>query len=80
MRVAEAVTATRSTSLWIMFGLVVAVYVFVFGSFLVILLKMRSRWRQADRTGGPEAPKETPETDTPETDTPYGPRSAGSRP
>ncbi|WP_433454415.1 cytochrome ubiquinol oxidase subunit I [Streptomyces sp. CA-142005] len=80
MRVAEAVTATRSSSLWIMFGLVVVVYVFVFGSFLAVLLKMRSRWRLADRTGGPRPPKEIPEPDTPETDTPYGPRSAGSRP
>ncbi|MER6307206.1 cytochrome ubiquinol oxidase subunit I [Streptomyces sp. NPDC001657] len=75
MRVAEAVTATRSTSLWIMFALVVVVYVFVFGSLLLILLKMRSRWRLADGTGGPQPPAETPETDTP-----YGPRSLGSRP
>ncbi|MBL1106895.1 cytochrome ubiquinol oxidase subunit I [Streptomyces sp. 5-8] len=79
MRVAEAVTATRSTSLWIMFALVVVVYVFVFGSLLVVLLKMRTRWRLADRQGGPLPPKETPEPDTPETDTPYGPRSTGSR-
>ncbi|GAB7034871.1 cytochrome ubiquinol oxidase subunit I [Streptomyces sp. NPDC021749] len=82
MRVAEAVTATRSTSLWIMFGLVVAVYVVVFGSFLAVLLKMRARWRLADATGERPPPAEGPGTDaeTPETDTPYGPRSAGSRP
>ncbi|MGV9341417.1 cytochrome ubiquinol oxidase subunit I [Streptomyces sp. NPDC003688] len=67
MRVAEAVTSTRSTSLWIMFGVVVAVYVLVFGSLLVVLLKMRARWRTADENGGPQAP---------ETDTPYGPRPA----
>lgn len=67
MRVAEAVTSTRSTSLWIMFGLVVVVYVFIFASFLVVLLRMRSRWRLADEAGAP--------ADTPETDTPYGPRS-----
>ncbi|MFG2956422.1 cytochrome ubiquinol oxidase subunit I [Streptomyces sp. NPDC048291] len=79
MRVAEAVTATRSASLWIMFALVVVVYVFVFGSFLVVLLKMRTRWRIADRTGGPRPPEETPETEPPETDTPYGPRATGSR-
>ncbi|MFJ8490087.1 cytochrome ubiquinol oxidase subunit I [Streptomyces sp. NPDC094038] len=79
MRVAEAVTATRSASLWIMFALVVVVYVFVFGSFLVVLLKMRTRWRIADRTGGPRPPEETPETELPETDTPYGPRATGSR-
>ncbi|MFD7875617.1 cytochrome ubiquinol oxidase subunit I [Streptomyces sp. NPDC059766] len=77
MRVAEAVTATRATSLWIMFGLIVVVYVFVFGSFLAVLLKMRSRWRRADEQGGP--PQETPQSELPETDTPYGPRSAGSR-
>ncbi|MFE2100815.1 MULTISPECIES: cytochrome ubiquinol oxidase subunit I [unclassified Streptomyces] len=70
MRVAEAVTSTRSTSLWIMFGLVVLVYVFVFGSFLAVLLKMRARWRLADERGGPQTPREAPETDTP-----YGPRS-----
>ncbi|ROQ35827.1 cytochrome bd-I ubiquinol oxidase subunit 1 apoprotein [Streptomyces sp. PanSC19] len=70
MRVAEAVTATRSTSLWIMFGVVVLVYVLLFGSFLVILLKMRTRWRLADEqqaaagTGHP-----------PEHDLPYGPRA-----
>ncbi|MGW4566978.1 cytochrome ubiquinol oxidase subunit I [Streptomyces sp. NPDC004561] len=73
MRVAEAVTATRSTSLWIMFGLVVLIYVLVFASFLVVLLKMRASWRITDRTAGPRAPHE------PEADTPYGPRSAGSR-
>ncbi|MEU2774895.1 cytochrome ubiquinol oxidase subunit I [Streptomyces sp. NPDC007162] len=79
MRVAEAVTATRSTSLWIMFAVVVVVYVLVFGSFLAVLLKMRSRWRLADERGGPRPPKETPEHETPETDTPYGPRATGSR-
>lgn len=74
MRVAEAVTATRSGALWAMFALVVLVYVFVFGSFLVVLLKMRTRWRLADAEGGPGAAQEPPETDTP-----YGPRSEGSR-
>ncbi|MHB9855110.1 cytochrome ubiquinol oxidase subunit I [Streptomyces krungchingensis] len=71
MRVADAVTSTRSTALWITFGIVVAVYVFVLGSFLVVLLKMRTRWRLADEHSGPATPGETPETDTP-----YGPRSA----
>ncbi|WP_316770867.1 cytochrome ubiquinol oxidase subunit I [Streptomyces sasae] len=80
MRVAEAVTATRSASLWIMFALVIVVYVFVFGSFLVVLLKMRSRWRLADAEGGPRPPEQTPQAELPETDTPYGPRSTGSRP
>ncbi|MEV7392130.1 MULTISPECIES: cytochrome ubiquinol oxidase subunit I [unclassified Streptomyces] len=80
MRVAEAVTATRSASLWIMFALVVVVYVFVFGSFLVVLLKMRTRWRLADAEGGPRPPEETPQAELPETGTPYGPRSTGSRP
>ncbi|MEX0171033.1 cytochrome ubiquinol oxidase subunit I [Streptomyces sp. LMG1-1-1.1] len=67
MRVAEAVTSTRSTSLWIMFGVVVVVYVFLFGSFLVVLLKMRTRWRLAD------ARRATADTH-PESDSPYGPR------
>ncbi|MER7735934.1 cytochrome ubiquinol oxidase subunit I [Streptomyces erythrochromogenes] len=71
MRVAEAVTATRSTTLWIMFGLVIVVYVFVFGAFLAVLLKMRTRWRIADAQQGAGTPVEAPESDTP-----YGPRSA----
>ncbi|MEU3984876.1 cytochrome ubiquinol oxidase subunit I [Streptomyces sp. NPDC026672] len=84
MRVAEAVTATRAGGLWTMFALVVVVYVFVFGSFLVVLLKMRTRWRLADESGAPRPPEGAPDTgapDTgaPETDTPYGPRSTGSR-
>ncbi|MET8583999.1 cytochrome ubiquinol oxidase subunit I [Streptomyces collinus] len=84
MRVAEAVTATRSAGLWITFGAVVLVYVFVFGSFLLVLLKMRSRWRLADEGGGPRPPRDAsgktaPETVPPESDTPYGPRSARSR-
>lgn len=79
MRVAEAVTATRSTSLWIMFAVVVVVYVLVFGSFLAVLLKMRARWRLAGERGGPRPPQGIPEHETPETDTPYGPRAGGSR-
>ncbi|MFJ7071369.1 cytochrome ubiquinol oxidase subunit I [Streptomyces sp. NPDC098781] len=70
MRVAEAVTATHSTGLWITFSLVVVVYVFVFGSFLAVLLKMRTRWRLADEQQAAERPVESPETDTP-----YGPRA-----
>ncbi|MGW2558719.1 cytochrome ubiquinol oxidase subunit I [Streptomyces sp. NPDC001514] len=70
MRVAEAVTATRSTSLWIMFGLVIVVYVLLFGAFLTVLLKMRTRWRLADAERAKGHPVEEPETDTP-----YGPRS-----
>ncbi|MFC9699526.1 cytochrome ubiquinol oxidase subunit I [Streptomyces sp. NPDC056943] len=71
MRVAEAVTSTRSTTLWIMLAVVMVVYVFLFGSFLVILLKMRTRWRLADeqRAAGGPSPH------APETDTPYGPRA-----
>ncbi|WP_445269893.1 cytochrome ubiquinol oxidase subunit I [Streptomyces sp. DSM 41634] len=68
MRVAEAVTSTRSTTLWIMFGLVIVLYVFIFGAFLTILLKMRDRWRLADeQTDGRTA-------EAPEAITPYGPR------
>ncbi|MFD7460462.1 MULTISPECIES: cytochrome ubiquinol oxidase subunit I [unclassified Streptomyces] len=69
MRVAEAVTSTRSYALWIMFALVIVVYVFIFGSFLVVLLKMRTRWRLADARAAAGLPAEGPETDTP-----YGPR------
>ncbi|WP_030766372.1 cytochrome ubiquinol oxidase subunit I [Streptomyces sp. NRRL F-2664] len=71
MRVAEAVTATRSTTLWIMLVLVVVVYVFVFGAFLAVLLTMRNRWRLADARQDAAGPGEAPETDTP-----YGPRSS----
>ncbi|MEU7057103.1 cytochrome ubiquinol oxidase subunit I [Streptomyces sp. NPDC046197] len=73
MRVAEAVTATRAPALWTMFGLVAAVYVFVFGSFLAVLLKMRTRWRLADERGTAQHALETPESDTP-----YGPRRSTS--
>lgn len=70
MRVSEAVTSTRSSSLWIMLGLVIVVYVLIFGSLLAVLLKMRTRWRLADER------REAGEQDEgPETDTPYGPRS-----
>lgn len=75
MRVAEAVTSTRSAALWTMFGLVVVVYVVAFASFLLVLLKMRARWRLADEKGDRELSGGTPETDTP-----YGPRSTRSRP
>ncbi|WP_030759910.1 MULTISPECIES: cytochrome ubiquinol oxidase subunit I [unclassified Streptomyces] len=71
MRVADAVTGARSESLWTMFGVVVVVYVLIFGSFLAVLLKMRTRWRQDD-----ERSLEAGTMTTPETDTPYGPRSA----
>ncbi|MFE0510049.1 cytochrome ubiquinol oxidase subunit I [Streptomyces sp. NPDC058964] len=71
MRVAEAVTATRAPALWTMFGLVAAVYVFVFGSFLAVLLKMRTRWRLADASDTMAGRAESPEAETP-----YGPRSA----
>ncbi|MFF4276997.1 cytochrome ubiquinol oxidase subunit I [Streptomyces sp. NPDC001536] len=70
MRVAEAVTSTRSTTLWITLGVVMLVYVFLFGSFLVILLKMRTRWRLADQERAAGGPPHAPEADTP-----YGPRA-----
>lgn len=68
MRVSEAVTSTGAGSLWAMLGIVIAVYVTVFGAFLGVVLKMRTRWRIADE--GSAARAEPP----PETDTPYGPR------
>jgi cytochrome d ubiquinol oxidase subunit I len=68
MRVSDAVTPTRSASLWTMFAVVAVVYVLVFGAFLAVLLKMRSRWRLADLGLAPGRDGD------PETDTPYGPR------
>ncbi|KJY43178.1 cytochrome ubiquinol oxidase subunit I [Streptomyces sp. A1547] len=71
MRVSEAVTDTRASSLWAMLGIVIVVYILIFGTFLAVLLKMRTRWRAADeRQGDAEA------AGTPEGDTPYGPRRA----
>ncbi|MFD9334402.1 cytochrome ubiquinol oxidase subunit I [Streptomyces sp. NPDC060028] len=70
MRVSEAVTGTRAGSLWAMLGLVVVVYVMVFGAFIAVVLKMRTRWRIADET--PAAAHGAP---APEADTPYGPRN-----
>ncbi|MFG2991223.1 cytochrome ubiquinol oxidase subunit I [Streptomyces sp. NPDC048257] len=81
MKVSDAVTGTRAGSLWAMLGIMIVVYVGVFGAFLTVILKMRTRWRIADE-GATAAPAELP----PETDTPYGPRSepeptgAGTRP
>ncbi|MEG3627581.1 cytochrome ubiquinol oxidase subunit I [Streptomyces poriticola] len=71
MRVADAVTTTGASGLWIMFGLVVTVYVLIFASFLVVLLRMRTRWRLADEQQAAGRPVAAPETDTP-----YGPRPA----
>jgi cytochrome d ubiquinol oxidase subunit I len=53
-----------------MLGIVMAVYVLVFGAFLAVVLKMRTRWRIADE-GSAAARADLP----PEADTPYGPRS-----
>lgn len=70
MRVSEAVTDTHAGSLWAMLGIIIAVYVAVFGAFLAVILKMRTRWRIADE-GSASVRAALP----PETDTPYGPRS-----
>ncbi|MFJ7150368.1 cytochrome ubiquinol oxidase subunit I [Streptomyces sp. NPDC100445] len=69
MRVAQAVTTTRAGGIWAMLGIVFAVYVAVFGSFLAVVLKMRTRWRTAD-----EAAAAGRAVTGPEVDTPYGPR------
>ncbi|QMU80294.1 cytochrome ubiquinol oxidase subunit I [Streptacidiphilus sp. PB12-B1b] len=68
MKVSDAVTPTKAASLWTMFGIVVVVYVLVFGAFLTVVLKMSRRWRLADSGLG------RPEDEGPETETPYGPR------
>ncbi|WP_436849595.1 cytochrome ubiquinol oxidase subunit I [Streptomyces avermitilis] len=69
MRVSEAVTDTRASSLWAMLGIVVVVYVLVLGAFLAVLLKMSGRWRQADEDALAGAGAQDLEDDTP-----YGPR------
>ncbi|MFG2381297.1 cytochrome ubiquinol oxidase subunit I [Streptomyces avermitilis] len=69
MRVSEAVTDTRASSLWAMLGIVVVVYVLVLGAFLAVLLKMSARWRLADEDALAGAGAEDLEDDTP-----YGPR------
>ncbi|MFJ8743735.1 cytochrome ubiquinol oxidase subunit I [Embleya sp. NPDC127516] len=68
MRVSEAVTPTGAATLWTVFAVIVVLYVLIFGAFLGVLLKMRSRWRLADSKVG-RVP-----ADGPESDTPYGPR------
>ncbi|MFE3938960.1 cytochrome ubiquinol oxidase subunit I, partial [Streptomyces goshikiensis] len=80
MRVSEAVTPTSASALWAVFGLVVVVYLLVFGSLLGVVLKMSGRWRLADAASGP-GPAGAP-ADDPEADTPYGPRPepAGAAP
>ena len=69
MRVSEAVTDIRASSLWAMLGVVVVVYVLVLGSFLAVLVKMSRRWRLADEGALAGAAAEELEGDTP-----YGPR------
>ncbi|MEV8094779.1 cytochrome ubiquinol oxidase subunit I [Kitasatospora sp. NPDC085879] len=69
MRVSDAVTPTAAASLWTMFGIVAVVYLLIFGAFLAVLLKMRTRWRLTD-SGAVTASAEGPESDTP-----YGPRA-----
>ncbi|MEU9264753.1 cytochrome ubiquinol oxidase subunit I [Streptomyces sp. NPDC048251] len=69
MRVAEAVTDTRAPTLWTMLGLVVVLYVLVFGAFLTVLLRMSGRWRLADEGAATAAAPGDVEGDTP-----YGPR------
>ncbi len=69
MRVSEAVTGTRASSLWAMFGVVMGVYVLVFGAFVTILVRMSRRWRLADEGLLTGAGAEDTEGGTP-----YGPR------
>ncbi|WP_307531665.1 cytochrome ubiquinol oxidase subunit I [Streptomyces umbrinus] len=69
MRVSEAVTDTPASSLWVMLGIVVVVYVLVLGAFLAVLLKMSRGWRLAD-----EGALSGATAGDVEGDTPYGPR------
>ncbi|GHB68540.1 cytochrome ubiquinol oxidase subunit I [Streptomyces cirratus] len=73
MRVSEAVTDTRATSLWAMLAIVVVVYTLVLGTFLAVLLTMRTRWRAADEQTVGSHPDGSPEGDTP-----YGPRRSAA--
>ncbi|MFH7597361.1 cytochrome ubiquinol oxidase subunit I [Streptomyces racemochromogenes] len=73
MRVSEAVTDTRAASLWAMLAIVVVVYTLILGTFLAVLLTMRTRWRAAD-----EELAGSHHEDSPEGDTPYGPRRSAA--
>ncbi|MFJ8212102.1 cytochrome ubiquinol oxidase subunit I [Streptomyces sp. NPDC096033] len=73
MRVSEAVTDTRAASLWAMLAIVVVVYTLILGTFLAVLLTMRTRWRAAD-----EELVGSHHEDSPEGDTPYGPRRSAA--
>ncbi|MFF4498424.1 cytochrome ubiquinol oxidase subunit I [Streptomyces sp. NPDC001546] len=73
MRVSEAVTDTRAASLWAMLAIVVVVYTLILGTFLAVLLTMRTRWRAADEELAGSHPEGSPEGDTP-----YGPRPSAA--
>lgn len=70
MRVSEAVTGTRASSLWAVFGIVMGVYILVFGAFVTILVRMSRRWRLADQGLLTAVGAEDTEGGTP-----YGPRA-----
>ncbi|MFG2434020.1 hypothetical protein [Streptomyces sp. NPDC048508] len=44
-------TSTPADSVWIMFGIVVVVYVLMFGAFLGVVLRMSRRWRSLAGSG-----------------------------
>ncbi|MEY9848015.1 cytochrome ubiquinol oxidase subunit I [Streptacidiphilus sp. MAP5-3] len=68
MRVSDAVTPTKASSLWTTFAIIVVVYLLLGGAFVGVLRMMSRRWRRAD-LGLARRTDEGPETDTP-----YGPR------
>ncbi|OQR61667.1 cytochrome ubiquinol oxidase subunit I [Streptomyces maremycinicus] len=75
MRVAEAVTDTRASTLWTMLGIVVVLYVLVFAAFLTVLRRMSARWRLADESAPTAAgTADAAAAEDVEGDTPYGPR------
>ncbi|MEU6083609.1 cytochrome ubiquinol oxidase subunit I [Streptomyces sp. NPDC047108] len=70
MRVSEAVTTTRADALWAALGVVIVVYVVIFGAFVAVLRRMSARWRVADEGFATARPAKAPESETP-----YGPRA-----
>ncbi|WP_079175301.1 cytochrome ubiquinol oxidase subunit I [Streptomyces malaysiense] len=74
MRVSEAVTATSAGTLWAVLGVVVLGYATVLTVFVVVLLRMRTRWRDQDERNGARQGARPSAGEPPESATPYGPR------
>ncbi|MEN3585136.1 cytochrome ubiquinol oxidase subunit I [Streptomyces sp. ZYX-F-203] len=83
MRVSEAVTDIPADTLWAVFGVTVVGYTAILTVFVVVLLRLRTRWRAEDAgSGAREAVAgggAAPGGDPPEPHVPYGPRTTRSR-